>query len=235
MTRLRAIAAAAGLAVSAALLPASSTASAATEPIWVFGTSIEWGVGTNDPTTESWPARLDAMLGGGRIRNLAVGGSSMAYPVDGQQQMDDLVKAEVLAHPSDGPATVIIGGPINDLIRAVDVSPTRWDVYNLVSWLQERGITVFVATITPFTTAHIPSPDALSARRVDYNAWLRQMYGQYGQVIDYGDVLTAGGTFGDPRAFRDSLHPDASAGDGIDGTLALAQVAYDVLETKGLT
>lgn len=233
MSRVRAIATVAGLALAATLSPASSAASGATERIWVFGTSIEWGVGTDDPATLSWPARLDDMLGGGQIRNLAVGGSAMAHPVEGQLQMDDHIKNEVLAHPYDGPQTVIIGGPINDLIRAADVSPTRWDVYNIVNWLQARGIRVLVMTITPFTSSHIPSPDALSSRRADYNTWLRQMYGPYGQLIDSGDVLTAGATFGDERAFADSLHPDASGEDGFDGTLAIAQVVRDVLQNRG--
>lgn len=198
-----------------------------TPRIWAFGDSITAGTWLANPSAESWPARLDAMLGGGQIFNLGVGGQAIAYADPGGMRMDDHVKSSVLAHPNDGPQIIIFAGGINDMIRNGDISNTRWAVYDLANWAESRGIKFYVHTITPYASTATYA-ETLSGRRAEYNTWVRAMYGPSNRIIDVGDLLTAGPTYVDARYYLDHLHPNAA------GAKIYAEGVYNQLKIKGI-
>lgn len=203
-----------------------------TARLWVFGDSIAAGTWLADPPAQSWPAQLDAMAGGGLVRNLAIGGQAVAF--DGGPalpRMDQLVKDTLLATPAaELPQLLLFAGGTNDLIRTATMDETRWATYGLGVWVLQNFPTVkfLPMTITPLRTDHGASPIALSDRRAIYNTWARAQYGQAGWLMDTGDLLCAGATFADVRWFADSLHPN------VDGAGILARGVHTVLTGRGL-
>lgn len=200
------------------------------QPIWVFGDSIAFGSWLANPATQSWPAQLDARLGPGQqVRNLGVGGQAVAYP-DSGERMDAYVLRVLASTPTaDLPRAILFAGGINDLIHAYDVAPTRFAVFNLGNTIANSypSVKFLPMTLTPYR-ADASYADALSVRRNDYNTWARAQYGPSAQIIDSGDLLTAGATYADIRYYTDFLHPDA------DGAGILAHGIGDVLVQKGL-
>lgn len=201
-----------------------------TPSVWVFGDSIAAGTWLADPATQSWPAQIDELMGPGQqVRNLAVGGQAVAYSGPGLQRMDEYVLQTLAATPAaELPRVIVFAGGLNDFIRAYDVGPTRWAVYQLGTTIAATypGVAFLPTTITPYRSDS-GWLVALSDRRAQYNAWARDMYGQAGQLIDSGDVLTAG-AYADPRYYGDALHPNAG------GAEAIADTVYTVLSQKGL-
>lgn len=196
--------------------------------VWTFGDSITFGTWLADPASQSWPARLDELMGPGvQVRNLGVGGQAVAYgDCAGCERMDALVRRKLAATPAaELPRVIVFAGGINDMIRATDVSPTRTAVYDLGVWIAQNypGVKFFVTTLTPYASdATYAGP--LSERRATYNAWVRAMY-PGGSLVDVGEVLTAGPTYADPRYYLDGLHPDAEgAGLYADGVFAVLKV-----------
>jgi hypothetical protein len=204
-----------------------------TEPIWIFGTSVEaesWTPG------HGWPSVLAGLLGPGKVRNLGVGGQAMAYgdPASGLQRMDDWIRQSVTAAGAAKPRWVIIGALLNDLPRSDDVSPTRWATFTVTEWLKAQGITALVMTCTPVTAEFFGAqPGVINRRRSELNSWIRAQYWN-GQLVDTGDLLATASGYADDRAMLDSLHPDASPEDGVDGSQVLALAVRDFLEEKGI-
>lgn len=201
-----------------------------TADIWCFGDSITYGTWLANPGTESWPGQLDTLLGGGRVRNLGVGGQAVTYADPGGESMVAFCRRVITSTAvSERPATIIFAGGINDMVRATDVSPTRFAVYELGGWLgtNSPGTRFLVSTITPYRGgAQYAAP--LSERRATYNTWVRDMYGQSGQLMDTGDLLTAGATYADVRYYLDTLHPNAR------GAGVLADGMHSLLKEKGI-
>jgi len=199
--------------------------------VWTFGDSITAGTWLADPGTQSWPSRLDALLGDGvQVRNLGVGGQAVAYADPGGKRMDAWVLESLAAVPAvERPAVVLFAGGLNDMIRNTDVGPTRQAIFELGNRIASWYPTVrfLVMTITPYRSdAGYAVP--LSERRATLNAWIRAQYGPAGQLVDTGDLLTAGATYADVRYFLDHLHPDE------EGTAILAHGVHDQLKEKGL-
>lgn len=212
--------------------PRAAAAAAPQIPIWAFGDSITAGTWLADPGTQSWPAQLDERLGAGQqVRNLGVGGMAVAYDdCAGCERMDNYVLRQLAAVPAaELPQVVLFAGGINDMIRATDPAPTRTAIYNLAYSVTSRypAVQFQVMTITPYRS-DAAYAEQLSGRRATLNSWERAMYAGSGQLVDTGDILTAGATYGDVRWFVDSLHPDA------DGAAMIAHGVADVLRERGL-
>lgn len=211
----------------AASSPELDTASTVTEDVWVFGDSI--AAGTWLQPGEGWVDQLDTQLGG-RVRNFAIGGQAVAFSAPGLPRMDDTVK-EALQSQSPTPKAIVFAGGINDFIQSDDsASATRWAVFNLNSWIGANypSVQLYVMTTTPYRSDATYAV-ALSGRRAQYNDWVRAQFGPYGQVIDSGDLLTAGATYADIRYYLDPLHPNAKGApvltDGVRNALYLKGVA----------
>ncbi len=187
--------------------------------IAVAGTSIE----AFDP---GWVSELQAMVGGAAIvKSWGVGGAAYAYDNAGVPRIPAHVKARFAAEGA--PDVLIVGPPINDLIRSHDTLATRQAVFDLIQWAGARGTVALPATITPFRFDYYAAA-TLTARRNDYNGWVRSQFGYpyVNAAIDFGDVLAAG-SFADPRFMADSNHP------GPRGWPLLAEAAFTVLDQRG--
>lgn len=212
--------------------PPPLTPAAPSLPVWVFGDSIAYGTWLADPGTQSWPAQVDERMGPGQqVRNLGIGGQAVAFGQPDVPRMDSYVRETLLATPADQlPATIVLAGGVNDLIRSDNsMWDTRLAVFNLVLWIGYTypQVEVVVATLTPMLAVHPWWAPTLSFRRDVYNTWARAQWGPSGQLLDVGDLLTAGSTYADVRYYVDSLHPD------VEGAAVLAHGAFDVLSQRG--
>lgn len=192
--------------VLAALLvaatPTAASASTDRPTVITVGTSIEGGTGL--PAGQSWPSRLSARCGCD-LTDMSLPGGAYTKPNEVGDTIRKHVDAAIAVHPD----VLIIGGPVNDLVLMSDVTPLRQAVYEAVGAAQTAGIRVLVMGIFPFTdggafpTGWWPS---LEPRRVTYNQWASQMYGD--RYIDESSLLKETTTTrGDARWFRDGLHP----------------------------
>lgn len=194
----------AAVALLAGLLVAD-TPSAEAEPLTVItvGTSIENGTGL--AAGLSWPSRLAQRAPGHTFTDMSKGGGAWTAPDENGVSLRDHMREAVAAAPD----LVIVGGPVNDLVRLTDVGPLRQAVFEEVYAAQQAGVDVLVMGIFPFNDGGAFQPGwwpNLEQRRTTYNSWAAQMYGA--RYIDVTWCLRESYSYrGDNRWFRDGLHP----------------------------
>lgn len=204
-----------------------------TRLFWTFGDSITAGTWLADPASQSWPGQLQQRLGSAAtVRNLGVGGQMVAYADPGGERMDAYALRMLAAAAAAGqplPDAVLFAGGLNDLIRATQPGDTRWAIFNLGATIASTypGVRFLPMTVTPYRS-DAGYAEALSTRRAELNTWMRAQYGLAGQLLDTGDLLTAGATYADVRWYLDGLHPNA------DGAGILAHGVHVLLQGKGL-
>lgn len=171
----------------------------------IVGTSIEFGTGL--AAGQSWPSRLQARTPGWTITDMSKPGG--AYTAT--DETGDDIRAHVDAAIALDPDLLIIGGPVNDLVRLNDITPLREAVFEAVNAATTAGVPVLVMGIFPFTDCANCAFQAgwwpnLESRRTTYNNWAKAMYGQ--RYVDLSWWLKETATSrGDSRWFRDGLHP----------------------------
>lgn len=174
------------------------------------GTSRESGAADPWP---SWPARLDARLGGGQVVDRSLGGGAYTHDDPAGDNIRKHVDAAVAElHPD----ILILGGPVNDLVSLSleQIGDLNLAVYNAAGAAYAAGVKrVIVLGILPMTdggpgyafpTGWWPS---LEPRRQVYNTWAHDMWGS--SYVDMSAWLKETSTArGERRWFRDGLHPN---------------------------
>jgi lysophospholipase L1-like esterase len=190
------------IAVLAALSLLTPPASASPTTIITVGTSIEAGVGVNPG--ESWPSRLDARTDA-TVTDLSLGGGAYTAP----NSVGDTIRKHVEQAIEQHPDVIILGGPVNDLVRLSDVTPLREAVFDAANAVQAAGIRVVVVGIFPFSDGGAFAAGwwpTLEQRRTTYNQWASYMYGN--AYVDLTWCLHETTSYrADARWFRDGLHP----------------------------
>jgi hypothetical protein len=121
--------------VLAALSLLTPPAQASPATIITVGTSIEAGVGVN--VGESWPSRLDERTDA-TVTDLSLGGGAYTAP----NSVGDTIRKHVQQAIEQHPDVIILGGPVNDLVRLSDVTPLREAVFDAANAVQAAGIRV---------------------------------------------------------------------------------------------
>jgi lysophospholipase L1-like esterase len=177
-------------------------ASASPSTIITVGTSIEAGVGVN--LGESWPSRLDERTDA-TVTDLSLGGGAYTAP----NSVGDTIRKHVQQAIEQHPDLIILGGPVNDLVRLSDVTPLREAVFDAANAVQAAGIRVVVVGIFPFSDGGAFAAGwwpTLEQRRNTYNQWASYMYGN--AYVDLTWCLHETYSWrADARWFRDGLHP----------------------------
>jgi lysophospholipase L1-like esterase len=198
-------------ALAALLVLAPPVPPAAAEPVSypedlphviTVGTSIE--AGTGHLPGESWPERLAQRAPGYEFTDMSLSGG--AYT--GDSATGDNIRKHVDAAIAEQPDVIILGGPVNDLVRLSDVGPLRQAVFDAANAAQSAGIRVVVMAILPFNDGGAFAAGwwpTLEPRRTAFNDWCQAMYGP--ACVDLTWALHETTTWrGDNRWFRDGLH-----------------------------
>jgi lysophospholipase L1-like esterase len=213
----------------------------ARQAVVAFGDSITDGAGPAADTDASWPDVLYARLRAAGLDRTAVVNAGIAggrllhdaawapFGVDALARFD----RDVLAQPHVGAVIVLIG--INDIGQPGQSAPadeqvSAQDVERGLSQLAERahekGIRVYVATLTPFKIATFPGywTEQREATRKAVNRWILSSKAFDG-VVDLSRALE------DPKApdhmlpqydSGDHLHPSAAGDRAIAGAIPLS-------------
>lgn len=177
---------------------------AAADPLTVItvGTSIEAGVGVNPG--ESWPQRLDVRTAA-TVTDMSLGGGAYTASFADGDNIRRHVDAAIAQHPD----VIVLGGPVNDLVRLSDVGPLRDAVFSAAFAVQAAGIRVLVMAILPFDDGGAFAAGwwpSLEQRRIAFNSWCAAMYGP--ACVDLGWALHQTSSYrADARWFSDGLHP----------------------------
>lgn len=172
--------------------------------IVVCGTSIEAFTG---PT--SWRERLDARLGGGRIKAYSLGGGAYTRANANGETIRTYVDRAIAEQP---PGLMYLAGPVNDLMITYleAMSDVEWAVHHADVAATAAGWTVLGGAILPFTDGGAFAAGywpALEQRRQHYNSWAAAHFGS--RWVNLGARLAETATArGDNRWFSDGLHPN---------------------------
>lgn len=189
-----------------------------------IGASDAFGVGTDDPATESWPSVLARDLGPGvHLINLGIPGETVAAAVQ-----NELPVAE-----ASNPKVVTVWLAVNDIADGVPLASYRAALTALLSGLkQTTHARVFVANVPDLTVlpyfAHFDQT-ALSARVQSWNAVIASV------TAAEGDVLV------DLAGYSAELakHPEYLANDGLHpsvlGAEQLAIVFSSAIHQAGIS
>lgn len=188
--------------VAAGMVAPVQAAQAVPETVITVGTSIEYGTGHNPG--ESWPEQLALRAPEYDFSDMSLpGGAWTANNTEG-----DSIRQHMQAAIAESPDEIIVGGPVNDLVRLGDVTPLRQAVFEEVTAARNAGIHVIVMAIFPFNDGGAFQSGwwpNLDSRRSTYNTWCASMYGA--DCVNVGWALKETTTArGDNRWFRDGLH-----------------------------
>ncbi len=177
-----------------------------------IGASDTFGVGADDPQTQSWPDDLAAKLGPGvRLINLGVPGITL------HQALDVEVPVALDTHPN----LVTIWLAVNDLADAVPVAAYAHDLDLLVSQVQKAAPHARIAianvpdlTVLPYFSSL--EPGTLYTRMANYNAAIAS-------VVQRHHILLVD-LHAQWRELR--THPEDISSDGLHpSTLGYTQIA----------
>lgn len=191
-------------------------------PIWVFGDSLVWGVGSTVPAVRSWPARLGTRIAGEtasgqQVVNKGVGGITMwVTRADLHEPLETWAPALVAAS-STKPAEVIVAVGVNDLgaigiERIPDLALAFVRAYHR---FRSAGVErIRIATISPIGAGVAPGSvfpsgwvAAIQGRRGALNDALRSLFIGTGELLDIGDsVAGADGLLKPVYDSGDGLH-----------------------------
>jgi lysophospholipase L1-like esterase len=177
----------------------------------VCGTSIEDATGAN-----SWVERMAKRLPADRIvLDRSLGGGCYTVPFADGDSISKHVQDAITEFASATDKTMILGAPMNDLMRLTTAEITTkltqkvFDLTNLLRQSSWRVICMATWPITsggPFPESYYP---ALTERRLAYNNWAAAYFGS-----DYVDLSwylreTRDWYRADYRFFSDGLHPNS--------------------------
>lgn len=214
-----------GCSVASSAQPATLTVQHAPQNTTTYvaiGASDTFGIGADDPATESWPADLASQLGSKvRLVNLGIPGVTVenALPVELPVAID--------AHPS----LVTIWLAVNDLADNVPIATYAHDLDQIISQLQAANpqMRIALANIPDLTLLpHFSSsnPQTLRAQTAAYNQQITTIVQRHHVLLvdlsQYGHELAS--------------HPEYISSDGFHpSTLGYARIAsifYQVLQEK---
>ena len=190
-----------------------------------IGASDTFGIGTDDPQTESWPADLAQQLGSGvRLVNLGIPN------IDAH----DALNVEVPVALDSQPNLITIWLAVNDLADNIPVASYEHDLDQLLTRLQAGApqATIAIANVPDLTyLPHFQSydPTALHALISSYNTaiatvvarhhvLLIDLFALWQQLAEHPDYIS-----------DDGFHPNAL------GYTVLAGIFYHVLQQHGIT
>lgn len=180
------------------------------------GDSITYGYNLSNPTTESYPARLQALLGREHtVQNFGVSGTTVLKQSDHPYWGESAYTAS----GTFGPDIVIV------MLGTNDTKPQNWtrqanfvtDYQDLVDHYRMLGAVVYVATPPPVygSGAFDIQPDVLANQVVPR---VRQLATDMNAPLV--DVFTA--LSGKPQNFPDNVHPNAAGAQLIAETVRAA-------------
>lgn len=186
-----------------------------------IGASDTYGIGTDDPVYESWPADLSRMLGSNvRLINLGIPGidAPTALQVESPVALD--------AHPD----IVTVWLAVNDLIDNVPVNEYQRDLHTLVAQLRSSvpHAHILLANVPDLTLLpHFQKNNAqqLRAQIARYNQALSDAVGVETGLIRIVDLSRYGLLLAQHPEYvsSDGFHPDA------EGYAQLATIFHDEL------
>lgn len=204
----------------------ASPAHAASQPhsltYIAIGASDAFGVGTDDPASESWPSVLASDLGPNvHLINLGIPGETVGAALQN----------ELPIAATSNPSVVTVWLAVNDIADGVPLDSYRAQLTTLLATLkQQTHARVFVANVPDLTVLPYFSsqdPVALSARVHAWNAVIASV------TTKEGDVLV------DLAGYSSELeqHPEFLADDGLHpsvlGAEALARVFFTSIRQTG--
>ena len=186
-----------------------------------IGASDTFGVGADDPQTQSWPADLKAQMGSGvRLINLGIPG----------EVLHAALSVEVPIALDSHPNVITIWLAVNDIIDNVPLSSYSHDLDTLLTRLQAGAPQAKIAlanvpdlTLLPYFSTEDPAPltttvlafnTAISTIAARHHVILVDLYQQYREL---------------------STHPEYVSGDGLHpstlGYERIAELFYQALQT----
>jgi lysophospholipase L1-like esterase len=189
-----------------------------------IGASDTFGIGTDDPETESWPADLTAKLGNGvRLINLGIPG------IDAHEALTSELPVAIDAHPD----LVTVWLAVNDIADNVPLNSYAHDLDLLLSRLQAGAphAKIVVANVPDLTLLpHFQSYDLHALRdQIDaYNNAINSIVARHHVLLV--DLF---------RLWQElAEHPEYISSDGFHpndiGYMRLAELFYQVLRQNGI-
>ena len=190
-----------------------------------IGASDTFGIGTDDPQSESWPADLANKMGNGvRLVNLGV------PSIDAHAALNVEVPVAIDSHPN----IITIWLAVNDIADNVPVSDYQHDLDFVLTRLQAGAphATILVANVPDLTyLPHFQSydPNSLHALITSYNTAIATVVARHHVLLV--DLIS--------RWQQLATHPDYISDDGFHpnalGYTVLAGIFYQVLQENGVT
>ncbi len=185
-----------------------------------IGASDTFGIGTDDPQTQSWPADLTAKLGDGvHLVNLGIPGV----------HADSALNVEVPIALDSHPDIVTIWLAVNDLADGVSIATYTRSLDSILTQLQSltphtRILVANVPDITSLPRFQTENAQVLHARIAAYNtiiaslvrkhhALLVDLYTRWQDLANHPDYISS-----------DGFHPN------VFGYAAIATIFYQVLQ-----
>ena len=185
-----------------------------------IGASDTFGIGTDDPQTQSWPADLTAKLGDGvHLINLGIPGV----------HADSALNVEVPIALDSHPNIVTIWLAVNDLADGVSIATYTRSLDSILTQLQPltphtRIVVANVPDITSLPRFQTENAQVLHARIAAYNTVIASLVQKHHALLV--DLYTR---------WQDlANHPDYISDDGfhpnVFGYAAIATIFYQVLQ-----
>lgn len=186
-----------------------------------IGASDTFGIGADDPQTQSWPADLTARMGSGvRLINLGIP----------SELLHDALKVELPVALDTHPNLITVWLAVNDLAANVPLSGYSQDLDTLLTRLQAGAPQAKIAMANVPDLTLLPAfnnedPGELLAKVQAYNAVISTITARHHVILV--DLYTH---------FNElSAHPEYISGDGLHpSTLGYARIAdlfYQALQT----
>lgn len=186
-----------------------------------IGASDTFGVGADDPQTQSWPADLAAQMGTGvRLINLGIPG----------ELLHDALTVEVPVALDSHPNVITVWLAVNDIIDNVPLASYSHDLDTLLTRLQAGAPQAKIAianvpdlTLVPYFSNQDPA--TLTAKVTAFNTTISSISARHHVIlVDLYQHLKELGT-----------HPEYISGDGLHpstlGYARIAQLFYQALQS----
>ena len=186
-----------------------------------IGASDTFGVGADDPQTQSWPADLAAQMGAGvRLINLGIPG----------ELLHEALRVEVPVALDSHPNLITVWLAVNDIADNVSLASYTHDLDTLLTQLQAGAPQAKIAlanvpdlTLLPYFSTEDPATltanvlaynTAISAISARHHVILVNLYQQFHELIAHPEYISG-----------DGLHPSTL------GYQRIAQLFYQALQT----